>query len=284
MTSLDGRCIDDLTDRQMKVGVRMIGHEVLLGAGDATSRVLPIEVEEGRYKIQFSSPFGFDPADLVQTITGVVEKTDLAKEYLVEVEACDTNAVVYSYKIGATSTMDLIPCRGRVLPEACYIIYMTFLSNSIMEQSMLAQSSRVAVRPIANSSTLKLYGLLIFSLLIGGGFFLYRRKKKSSAPFDPDLLTIGDYRFNKRNMTLSYNDESIELTSKEADLLFLLYKSSNKTLERENILNVVWGDDGDYTGRTLDVFISKLRKKLVADNSLKIINIRGVGYRFVVNQ
>lgn len=101
---------------------------------------------------------------------------------------------------------------------------------------------------------------------------------------DPDLITIGDYQFNKRNMTLSHQDASIELTSKEADLLFLLYNSSNKTLERENILNVVWGDDGDYTGRTLDVFISKLRKKLVADSSLKIVNIRGVGYKFVVNQ
>ena len=55
----------------------------------------------------------------------------------------------------------------------------------------------------------------------------------------------------------------------------------NTTVERDVILNMVWGDEGDYVGRTLDVFISKLRKKLEADSSVKIVNIRGVGYKLV---
>tara|TARA_B110000046_G_C13004434_1_gene403715 strand:- start:1725 stop:1979 length:255 start_codon:yes stop_codon:yes gene_type:complete len=84
-------------------------------------------------------------------------------------------------------------------------------------------------------------------------------------------------------MTLTLKAQSIELSSKESDLLCLLSSNENKTLKREYILNVVWGDEGDYVGRTLDVFISKLRKKLEADSSLKIVNIRGVGYRFVIN-
>jgi DNA-binding response OmpR family regulator len=54
-------------------------------------------------------------------------------------------------------------------------------------------------------------------------------------------------------------------------------------VERDEILNKVWGDDGDYVGRTLDVFISKLRKKLEADACVKIVNIRGVGYKLVVD-
>jgi DNA-binding response OmpR family regulator len=49
-------------------------------------------------------------------------------------------------------------------------------------------------------------------------------------------------------------------------------------------LNKVWGDEGDYIGRTLDVFISKLRKKLEADSSIKIVNIRGVGYKLVMDK
>ncbi|MBL6447968.1 winged helix-turn-helix transcriptional regulator [Fulvivirga sp. 29W222] len=83
-------------------------------------------------------------------------------------------------------------------------------------------------------------------------------------------------------MTLSHKYKTTELSGKEADLLYLLYSSENQTLKREYILKVVWGDEGDYVGRTLDVFISKLRKKLVADTSLKIINIRGIGYKFVI--
>ncbi len=84
-------------------------------------------------------------------------------------------------------------------------------------------------------------------------------------------------------MVLTTREHSTQLSGKEADLLFLLLSNENKTLEREHILEVVWGDQGDYVGRTLDVFISKLRKKLQADPSLKIINIRGVGYRFVMS-
>ena len=84
-------------------------------------------------------------------------------------------------------------------------------------------------------------------------------------------------------MVLTREDESTELTSKEADLLVVLHSSVNNTIEREVILNSVWGDEGDYVGRTLDVFVSKLRKKLSADPNIKITNIRGVGYRLILN-
>ena len=79
------------------------------------------------------------------------------------------------------------------------------------------------------------------------------------------MISIGKYKFDKNNMELSFGDKTIELTSKEADLLFLLHNSANSTIERENILKKVWGDEGAYVGRTLDVFISKLRKKLEDD-------------------
>jgi DNA-binding response OmpR family regulator len=63
----------------------------------------------------------------------------------------------------------------------------------------------------------------------------------------------------------------------------LLHGSANSTTERDVILNAVWGEDGDYVGFTLDVFILKLRKKLENDESLRIVNIHGVGYKLIVN-
>jgi DNA-binding response OmpR family regulator len=84
-------------------------------------------------------------------------------------------------------------------------------------------------------------------------------------------------------MALSFEDKSVELSSKEAELLSLLHNFANAPLEREVILQKVWGDEGDYVGRTLDVFISKLRKKLEADANVKIVNIRGVGYKLVMD-
>jgi DNA-binding response OmpR family regulator len=58
-------------------------------------------------------------------------------------------------------------------------------------------------------------------------------------------------------------------------------KTSHSTVERDYLLRTVWGDEGNYIGRTLDVFISKLRKKLEDDASVKIINVRGVGYKLI---
>ena len=83
-------------------------------------------------------------------------------------------------------------------------------------------------------------------------------------------------------MLLTYLGESMQLSGKETDLLLLLCAHENQTLQRDQILRLVWEDEGDYIGRTLDVFISKLRKKLEADPRVKIMNIRGVGYKLVV--
>jgi DNA-binding response OmpR family regulator len=108
-------------------------------------------------------------------------------------------------------------------------------------------------------------------------------KKRVKTTTNPNLIKIGSYFFDKKNTELLIEDQKIELTSKEADLLLLLFKDVNNTIERDVILNVVWGDEGDYIGRTLDVFISKLRKKLDSDPNIKIVNIRGVGYKLVLD-
>ncbi|MBL4708722.1 MAG: response regulator transcription factor [Flavobacteriales bacterium] len=113
-------------------------------------------------------------------------------------------------------------------------------------------------------------------------FFFWKKKQITST--DLNIIRIGRYHFDQRNMKLFMEKIETELTSKEADLLSLLHTSANTTLERDHILNVVWGDEGDYVGRTLDVFISKLRKKLEADPNVKIVNVRGVGYKLVLNE
>ena len=111
-------------------------------------------------------------------------------------------------------------------------------------------------------------------------FYYFRVKNNEND--NPDLIAIGASRFDKKNMALSIADKRIELSHKEADLLSLLHSSANNPIDREVILKQVWGDQGHYVGRTLDVFISKLRKKLEADSTVKIVNIRGVGYKLVM--
>lgn len=93
---------------------------------------------------------------------------------------------------------------------------------------------------------------------------------------------MGSFQFDPQQMKLIRDGETHELTGKETELLQQLYQCVNEVVEKEALLKQVWGDEGDYIGRTLDVFISRLRKKLEADPSVRILNIRGVGYKLVI--
>ena len=276
---------DYVQERHIIVALRLVGHQMLLRSGDSISLVLPVEKKEDRYKLTFQTPFQFSPDDLVGLIDSVVRQTSIANRYLVEVEACENKEVVYSYEMGISAKSELVPCSGRVQPKACYTVFITILEPGNQLHPAKTADKKLVGSFSESTGNLKYFtiGLPVASLVFFTILF-FRKKKKSILPVEnPELINIGSYQFDKRNMTLSVNHETVELTGKEADLLFLLHNSANITIEREVILNAVWGDEGDYAGRTLDVFISKLRKKLEADESLKIVNIRGVGYKLIVN-
>jgi len=96
------------------------------------------------------------------------------------------------------------------------------------------------------------------------------------------LIQLGKYQFDNTKQTLTYNNISQELTHRESDLLFHLHQVKNQVLERSFILNKLWGNDDFFNARSMDVFISKLRKKLQKDEKIKILNIRGVGYKLII--
>lgn len=96
-----------------------------------------------------------------------------------------------------------------------------------------------------------------------------------------DTLTIGNYKFDFPKQVLTIDGESQQLTHREAHLLFHLIKNKNQVLDRSLILNKLWGNDDFFSARSMDVFITKLRKKLQKDESIQIINVRGFGYKLV---
>jgi len=118
----------------------------------------------------------------------------------------------------------------------------------------------------------------IEELLLKIEIFLKRSQKNNS--FDSPLYTIGKYQFDYTNFFLFNEDEKIGLTQREAELLKLFFDNKNKVLKREKILSALWGNDDYFTGRSLDVFISRLRKFLINEKGISIENIHGVGFRF----
>lgn len=91
--------------------------------------------------------------------------------------------------------------------------------------------------------------------------------------------TLGSYEFDINNYHLNHPEGNRKLTKKEAEILKILCQHKNKVIERELVLNLVWGDDSYFNGRSLDVFITKLRKYLKADEKVVIENIHGVGFK-----
>lgn len=270
----------DKAEKHILVSMRMIGHTILLHAGDSVSQVLPVEKTEGRYKIRFATDFQFDPERLVTTIDSIVKSTGIASRYIVEVEKCVTGEVVYSFEIGDPVHPDVLPCKTRMPEKACYSILFTLLDPASPEPD----------DELAAGNTQVNYSLPAWLISISValmGLILYSRKKMQTTAersIDPNLIAIGGYRFDRNKSELLVADQRVELSAKESDLLHLLYRFANTTVERDVLLRNIWGDEGDYVGRTLDVFISKLRKKLEIDASVKIVNIRGVGYKLVVEE
>lgn len=100
----------------------------------------------------------------------------------------------------------------------------------------------------------------------------------------PDKINIGQYVLDFPYQQLILAEESRRLTAREAELLRFLYIYRNDLIKREFILQEIWGDDDYYKGRSLDVFMSRLRKYLKADAEIQIINVHGIGFKFILSK
>ncbi len=109
---------------------------------------------------------------------------------------------------------------------------------------------------------------------------IFLRRKFIDKQDDLQFILIGQLKFDHRNLKITMPDKSLrKLTQKEADLFKLFIDHKNNILKRQEILESIWGEDDYFMGRSLDVFISRLRKILKEDNCLRIENIHGVGFK-----
>jgi len=117
-------------------------------------------------------------------------------------------------------------------------------------------------------------------LLLKIKVFLKRTISSSTDSVDQNYYKVGNFNFYFDSLILDLNGDRKTLTYKEAELLRYFCDHANKVLSRSDILKHVWGSDDYYLGRSLDVFISRLRKYLSGDESIKILNLHGIGFRF----
>ena len=113
----------------------------------------------------------------------------------------------------------------------------------------------------------------------------HRASVGNVSPDNPDAadqwLSIGRYRLNVTSQILQLDGKETELSHRESEILRMLVESKNNVVESKDILLQLWGDDSFFNSRSLHVFITKLRHKLSADENIRIINVRGIGYKMI---
>ncbi|HEX5553577.1 MAG TPA: response regulator transcription factor [Chitinophagaceae bacterium] len=106
-------------------------------------------------------------------------------------------------------------------------------------------------------------------------------RNSTPAPMQSQVFRIGNYSFDYEKQSLKYDGETYLLSHREGEILMRLCMHQNKVLERREVLMDLWGDDSFFNARSMDVFISKLRRYLKDDPGVQIVNIRGVGYKLI---
>ena len=255
----------DLSRRE--VLLRRIGHEILLQSGDSTSRLLPIKkIAENEYQISFEKEFAFVTDSLVNTTQRLLAKDYHVTDYVVNVIDCENSSVAYGYAISKNKKENILACVGRKQPIACYKINIKFKPSNVV------------------TANYKYYIVgLAFLLIIGFVFWKIKSKKELPEIDNNKLFTFGSVVFNPQKRQLEINKETIDLTATETRLLLIFASSPNETIERSRLQKEIWEDEGVIVGRSLDMFISKLRKKLELDPNINIVVVRGKGYKLEVN-
>lgn len=258
------------TSEGVEIAMRQIGHELLLQAGDSTSRVMPVKrLSENTFQLAFQSSFTFVPDSLVKTVDVILSQSGISLPYIVQVRDCASNEVVYGFQIGKLDVTTLVPCMGREQALGCYTIHLSFLSEA---------TSR------GNQYYLYLLGLVGLGLLLVSGGKLFRGKKESAPEVIEGGVKIGSYLFLADRRMLHHAQQRIELSDKETKLMKIFVSQLNQPVTREQLMKEVWEDEGVVVGRSLDVFVSKLRKKLKHDPSVQLVNIHGRGYTLEVRE
>lgn len=257
---------DEAFSELVKIALRDVGNKLLLADQDSTSLILPVQkIEESKFQLSFERELTIFPDTLVKVVQDSFQKANLPSHYQLEVKQCKDMEVAYSFLQNANVDKSIVPCNGRTIPKKCYTIEVRFLEKT------------------TNSSN-KIIWIVLMSISIISAFVFFPKRRKTKQPHSTmeNGIPLGRFQFFPDENKLMVKAVEISLSKKEVELLTLFVANPNKIIKREELSKRVWEDHGVFVGRSLDTYISKLRKKLSDDESIKLTNVHGIGYMLEV--
>lgn len=263
------------SSEQVNLALREIADHLLRQNNDFTTLIPPVRQEgAGTYIITLNSEV--DYPGLRSAVDQILQRHHIRPDYRLSLLNCESGQVELGF-LAYTSdeNKEEVPCREREQNTACYNVRLTLLdANSVLAEQ-------------APTNTFHRLQWLMLGLAVSFPFmWLFWKRQPSgleeAVVKDGWLSISAATQFHPDNQLLKVNEQTLELTFREAKLLRYFYEHQNQVLERERILESVWEDEGVIVGRSLDVFVSRLRKKLKADKSVQIANVHGVGYRLMI--
>ena len=260
--------------RKVNLALRRTAHYLLREQGDSTSRI-PAVQQSGiaTFLVRLEHPFDYGqlPAILHQSLA----LHSIKDNYDVALLDCTNGELQLGYNYRDVTEKHDVPCGGRDQKRGCYTLQLTF-------------ATPMSDRPKATTAW---WAWAVGFLLLGGAYAVWQKSpRKTNSELPPEtasdepshLISVGQLLLNATNQSVSIAGSVHPLTYREAKLLHLFVRHPNQLLTRDFILKSVWEDEGIIVGRSADVFVSRLRKLLQPDATLRIVAVHGVGYRLEV--
>ena len=257
---------------KVNLALRRTAHQLLTANGDSTTRIPPVQQSnESTFVLRLNHLFDYDK--LPQLLQESLERQGIRRAYDVAVLDCAQGTLQLGYSWADLQTEEGVACHGRQQEPGCYQLRVSFYSDA----------PAAAARPAW-------WLMSVGTLLTALGYLAWRRTRRTSTAPPPEnpaersssQVPFGGSLWDTATFRLVSGESTYHLTYREAKLLTLLVSYPNQVLERDFILKTVWEDEGVVVGRSLDVFISRLRKMLRNDPKLSLVAVHGLGYRLEV--
>ncbi|MEZ4776520.1 MAG: winged helix-turn-helix domain-containing protein [Bacteroidia bacterium] len=277
-TSLEGETLwgetdsraESLNAESVNLALRRTGHLLLLAEEDSTTTIPPVkQLDVQTFMLTLHEGFDYDQ------LPGILRESlylrNITADYEVQVFDCVTDTLILGYFYMSQIPDAPVPCVGRNLIRGCSHIKVVFQPG-----------------PKAENGKGLLMTLIIVIFVLAGLIFFRNYKQPPPISKDEPATASGIHLsatvFDLSKLKVVVAETERDLTFREAKLLHYFFQHPNELLERDRIQKNVWEDEGIIVDRSLDVFVSRLRKILAEDRGLRIVNVRGVGYRLEVNE